>query len=138
MRKLMILPLVAMLGLLATSSAFAANKPTATAVMLAPSTSQYVATFVEDCSLSTTAPYLGVYLGQTYDLTGGAYLAINSHHGTLYASSRAPASQESIVYEVGGTSAIGCVPAGTRIELFSLAGTGGVPILLGTGTVMPI
>jgi len=138
MRNLKIIAAVAALSALLGSSAFADDRTTGSATLVAPNTQAYVGTFVQNCTLpSTRGAYVGVYLGQPFQIQGRASLAIYARNGLAFNTSPRANGEESLLMEVGGQSQLGCLPIGTTVMLVSkpLGPEQGPIVVLGSGIV---
>jgi hypothetical protein len=139
MRTLNIVATVTALSvLLGSSAAFAAERTTNSATLVNPVTQAYVATFVQDCGNSVSnqgAAYLGVYLGQSFQVEGKAFLSIEAGNRIAFSTSPRAFGEEGWVNEIGGESRMGCLPVGTKLYLLNTPGMS-LPIqLLATGTI---
>jgi len=151
MRKLVILSATALFGLLGTGLAFADGPTTASATMVDPNTHAYVATLTESCGAGQRWPYVGVYLGWTFEIQNTQALSItaaigqvapgvnNTQPATVFTTSPRAAGEESMLSEIGGASKIGCLPVGSKVSLLYSAG-GMLPLIriVATGTVKSI
>ncbi len=139
MRTLNIVATVTALSvLLGSSAAFAAERTTNSATLVDPVTQSYVATFVQDCGSSVSKQgdaYLGVYLGQSFQVQGKAFLSIEAGNGIAFSTSPRANGEEGWVTEIGGQSRMGCLPIGTKLYLLNSLGMN-LPIrVLATGTI---
>jgi len=150
MRKINIISTIVALSALLGSSAFAADRTTASATLVNPNTQTYVGTFIQNCVAKATSPgisiaplgkgqYVGVYLAQPYQIQANAALSISTMNGIAFSTTPRAFGEEGVLSEIGGLSRMSCMPIGTRINLLaSPNGAGGPIILLGTGTVKSI
>jgi hypothetical protein len=139
MRKLNIIAAVGALSVLLGSSAFAAERTTGSATFVAPFSQAYVGTFVQDCSGSNTnnkSVYVGVYLGESFQAQGKAFLSIEANNKIAFSTSPRNYGEEGWLSEIGGQSQMGCLPIGAKVFLLYNPGSPSLPIVvLGTGTV---
>ncbi len=140
MRKLTIPAAIAALSILISSAALADERVSASATLLDPVSHTYVGTFVEDCSSNNphgglATPYIGVYLEQSFQMYGSAYLSVATGNGLVFSTAPRAQGEENWVTEVGGASRKGCLADGSQVNLLYSPG-GMLPIrLLATGTV---
>jgi hypothetical protein len=135
MRKLNIVAAVAAVSMLVGSSAFAAERTTGSATLVDPYTNAYVGTYTQSCTVDHGV-YVGVYLGQSFQVEGSAKLGIAAKNGIAFSSSPRATGEEGWLTEIGGQSQMGCLPAGTKVSLvYSPDGPTHHLIVLGTGTV---
>jgi len=136
MRTKDIVASMAALSILAGSSAaFAADRTTHSATMVDPVSQAYVATLVESCTVDH-GNYVGLYLGQSFQVEGKAFLSLVGGNRTAFTTSPRAAGEEGWVNEIGGQSQSGCMPVGTKVFLTYSLGLGEGPIrLLATGIV---
>jgi hypothetical protein len=140
MRKINIISVAAGLSMLLGSAAFADDRTTGSATLVSPTTQAYVGTLVQSCQgISAKGGYLGVYLGQSFQVQGHASLGISTKDGTAFSTSPRANGEEGWVTEVGGQNRLACLPIGSKVFLlYSPLGPSGPIMLLGTGTVKSI
>jgi hypothetical protein len=140
MRKINIVSVAAGLTMLLGSAAFADDRTTGSATLVSPTTQAYVGTIVQSCqSITGKGGYLGVYLGQSFQVQGNATLAISTDTGNAFSTSPRANGEEGWVTEIGGQNRMGCLPTGSKVYLlYRPLGPSGPIMLLGTGTVKSI
>lgn len=139
MRILKVVATAAAMSMLLGASAFAAERTTSSATLVDPVTQAYVATFVQDCSYTGANPhdvYLGVYLAQSLQVQGKAFVSLEAGNGIAFSTSPRAIGEEGWVTEIGGESRMGCLPIGTKLFLLSSLGMGNPAIrVLAQGTI---
>jgi len=137
MRNLKIVAAVASLCALLGTSAYADDRTTGSATLVAPNTQAYVGTFVQNCSSAVgKIAYVGVYLGQPIQIQGRASIALYGNSGFAFGTSPRANGEEGWVTEVGGQSKVGCMPFGTKVLLVSKPlGPEGPIVVLASGII---
>jgi hypothetical protein len=121
--------------LLGSSAAFAAERTTNSATLVDPVAQAYVGTFVQSCTVDH-GTYVGVYLGQSFQIQGKASLSVGARNGLAFSTSPRAFGEEGWVNEIGGQNQMGCLPIGTKVYLTYSLGMGESPIrLLASGTI---
>jgi hypothetical protein len=139
MRTLKVIAGAAALSMLVGSAAFAAERTTNSATLVNPFSQAYVATFTQDCGPTgarSSDAYVGVYLWQSFQVQGKAFLSIEAGNAIAFSTSSRANGEEGWVSEIGGESRIGCLPVGTKLFLLDNPGMGNLPIrVLAEGTI---
>jgi len=131
----MVATVTALSVLVGSSAAFAGDRTTNSATLVDPMTQEYVATLIQSCTVDH-GNYVGVYLGQSFQIEGRAYLSIQAKNGLAFSTSPRASGEEGWVNEIGGQNKMGCLPIGSKVYLTYSLGFGESPIrLLASGTI---